>query len=190
MKKSIETKRILIDTVKELLKTNYDIKIKDITDKAFVNIAAVNYHFGDKDRLIDIAIREILDEFKDEITTFAKAEHKSTTKTFERFLGILNDFVKNNRGLIRQLMMANTPDAPSLFSYFIMDIEFTSLINSKIMEMSGSNDQTESFAKLIILFSSVAMPVLFTNPDIFGKDGFSNGEFFNKYIQQLTKIIE
>ena len=78
MKKSETTSRKILDTVKELLKTRENITIKDICDKAYINIAAVNYHFGDKDTLINMAVSEIFAELKQQIEVMADNEFEST----------------------------------------------------------------------------------------------------------------
>ena len=41
--------------------------IKDIADACFINIAAVNYHFGSKDNLIGIVINDLINNLKDQI---------------------------------------------------------------------------------------------------------------------------
>ena len=71
MKKSEETTKKILDAVTELLKTNDNITIKDICDKAYINIAAVNYHFGDKDTLINMAVQNIIDDLKKQIAQLA-----------------------------------------------------------------------------------------------------------------------
>ncbi|HYG24387.1 MAG TPA: TetR/AcrR family transcriptional regulator [Verrucomicrobiae bacterium] len=50
----IETKTRILDVAEELFADNgfERVSIRDITEKAKVNLAAVNYHFGTKDELI------------------------------------------------------------------------------------------------------------------------------------------
>ena len=53
-----ETKRRLIDTVEKLLAERHelDVSLRDITSAAGVNVAAVSYHFGSKDALVQKVI--------------------------------------------------------------------------------------------------------------------------------------
>lgn len=54
-----ETRRRLLDTVESLLGERHelDVSLRDITNAAGVNVAAVSYHFGSK----DILVQEVID---------------------------------------------------------------------------------------------------------------------------------
>ena len=52
MKKTEFTKTAIINSTVKLLKANGKVTIKEISDDAGVNIAAINYHFTDKKSLI------------------------------------------------------------------------------------------------------------------------------------------
>ena len=62
---SQEIKRKLIENTKILIQKNATVTIKDISEASFVNIAAVNYHFGSKEKLMKIVIEEVLNELKE-----------------------------------------------------------------------------------------------------------------------------
>lgn len=52
------TRRRLLDTAAELFATrgSRDVSVRDICERACANVAAVNYHFGGKDRLHEAAL--------------------------------------------------------------------------------------------------------------------------------------
>ena len=64
MKKTEFTKTAIINSTVKLLKANGKVTIKEISDDAGVNIAAINYHFTDKKSLISVVIRRTISDFK------------------------------------------------------------------------------------------------------------------------------
>lgn len=65
MRNNVEIKGLIIQETKKRIRKNPKLTIKEIADACFVNIAAVNYHFGRKDNLMAIVVKEILDELKE-----------------------------------------------------------------------------------------------------------------------------
>ena len=64
MEQNTSTKENIIKTAKNLMRTNGSFTIKELADTCFINIAAVNYHFGSKDNLLTIFLQEIIYELK------------------------------------------------------------------------------------------------------------------------------
>ena len=56
-KQGKDIKDVIVKTTKILLMEKGNATIKEIADKAYVNVAAINYHFGSKDNLIEIVIK-------------------------------------------------------------------------------------------------------------------------------------
>lgn len=54
----LTTTEAILQVTEKLLKEKGNVTIKEIADAAFVNIAAVNYHFRSKDALLQIVIEK------------------------------------------------------------------------------------------------------------------------------------
>lgn len=189
MEKKADTKRLLIDTVKTLLEDDIEISIKDIATKASINTAAVNYHFGTKENLIAIATNEIIDELKQRIFTFAEFAEKESERALEIFITELTKFTTTYKGLVKQLLIAQTKDS-NYFGVFINDQSFVGLITEKIMKLGNSNSIYDSYAKFFILATSICIPILFDDVITNSPFKFSNPEFLKSFLNQLNKVLK
>ena len=66
-KNDLSVKEAIISTTKELLIKKGNITIKDIAEAAYVNVAAINYHFGSKDNLIQIVTQRVVKDLRTKI---------------------------------------------------------------------------------------------------------------------------
>lgn len=187
--KKSDTKRLLIETVKELLKENNEISIKDIATKACINTASVNYHFGTKENLIAIATNEIIDELKSKISVFSEFAEKSPDDALEAFINELSLFTRNYKGLVKQLLIAQSNDS-NFFGIFMNDQSFLGLITEKIMRVGDSNTIYDAYAKFYILATSICVPLLFDDVMTNSPFKFSNPEFLKCFLNQLYKILK
>ena len=69
--KNNKTKELIFNTTLELLRKNGSLILKDISETANVNIAAINYYYGDKENLIKEIISSELKKLKIKVTEFA-----------------------------------------------------------------------------------------------------------------------
>src|SRR5690554_6248516 len=135
----------LIETTKRLIQEQSKITIKDITDKAFVNVAAVNYHFGSKDNLINLVVGDIIKEFKKEIFEAITAipEDQSPETTLRLMLDLLYEFVLENIGVLNYILINFSTDSISsnlIIDEFLNDNEFTKLVLLILETQSGITD--------------------------------------------------
>ena len=68
MKELKDTRSRILDTAEELFsEQGFDrVSIRDITKKARVNLAAINYHFGSKEELFEAVLTRRLDPMNQE----------------------------------------------------------------------------------------------------------------------------
>ena len=64
MRKSEYTKNAIIASALRLLRQNGKVTVKEISEDAGVNVAAINYHFTDKETLLSVVIRRLLADLK------------------------------------------------------------------------------------------------------------------------------
>jgi TetR/AcrR family transcriptional regulator, regulator of cefoperazone and chloramphenicol sensitivity len=199
MMRSDETKRLMIETTKTFIRKNQNLTIKDIADTCFVNIAAVNYHFGSKDNLIGIATNEILDELRENIGLAMTDLNDDDLSSFEAYLERVVDavvlFVINNPGAIMQIVTT----LPSMikFSHVFLEAipnhkvcEFAKLINTdakdKDLGIAAQINKemfvTATIAPVIIRLIDDSSTV---NPNL-----FSDETFRKTYAKAIVKGFE
>ncbi len=198
MSKSHEVKQKIIQSTKSLLKQNGQITIKDIADACYINIAAVNYHFGSKDALLTIVIEDIIEEIQ--TLTKKTLETLPNTTPPEEILKIMIDtiytFTTENIGIIKHLFLnEKTQDkhATHLINAFFTQSSFKEIILNHLSESTHINDKETLEAKYMLLFSSFTLPFflqIVTDNDPQQINTLKQSSFREKYIKELLKIIQ
>jgi len=196
---SEDIKRKLIENTKKLLQEKPSITIKDIAEASYVNIAAVNYHFGSKENLMRIVLNEIIDSLKQYITE--ELIHIKNDKTFEEKLEMMINFIYNfaieNVGLLNYLFLSNElqkESASLLVDQFFSDNQFTRVVYQSLSESIKTLNEKELQAKYILLFSSFCIPLFIqiSQTKLQGTmkiEVFRDPEFRHNYIKSIMKIV-
>jgi AcrR family transcriptional regulator len=196
---SEDIKRKLIENTKKLLQDKPSITIKDIAEASYVNIAAVNYHFGSKENLMRIVLNEIIDSLKQYITE--ELIHIKNDKTFEEKLEMMINFIYNfaieNVGLLNYLFLSNElqkESASLLVDQFFSDNQFTRMVYQSLSESIKTLNEKELQAKYILLFSSFCIPLFIqiSQTKLQGTmkiEVFRDPEFRHNYIKSIMKIV-
>lgn len=163
MNKREKTKAIILEKTKELISKNGDVTIKEISEACFINIAAVNYHFGSKENLVSIVINDIIKDLIEEITEEVKKidYDEDFEKSLAIMIEIIYKFTIDNTGVIRYLFLNNDYQENStniLVNSFFSDNEFTRTIIDHLMHSMKITDKKEAYAKYVLLFSSFSIP--------------------------------
>jgi len=197
MEKEKNIKEKILDTAKELLKSNGSFTIKDIADQCYINIAAVNYHFGSKENLLNIVLQEIIDELKLLITQSVNriAENTPVEDTMGIILNLIYTFALENIGIINYLFLNKeyqSENSHILIKEFFSDSPFTKSIYDKISESTKTQEPETLRVKYLLLFSSFALPMFM---QILGDKNkqdtitLKKPSFRKKYIKELLKIL-
>lgn len=155
------TKRHLIDAVKELLQSGEDFTVKDISQKAFTNVAAVNYYFGDKNTLVNIAMQELIDVYRKKIIETLRRDLPTSSEYIESFLTLVSQMYLENKGVIRYIVRTDTGNKPELIDRFLFDDELIRLVYEKMELMTGEKRPEVQFCNYMIALSSFIVPLLF-----------------------------
>lgn len=189
-------KEVIIQTTKELLIKNGNATIKDISEAAHVNVAAINYHFGSKDNLITIVIEEVILELRTEIVGAIKEkniEAYNFEEVFMIMMEIIFSFAEHNTGLISFsfLQMAMKSDSKNIIiDTFINDKEFVSIVTNNMRNIHPDASDETLFSKYLIMFSAFVVPFFLS----FGSE-YENmkADFLNRmkheYLNELKKIL-
>lgn len=195
------TKEQIIEATRELLYERGNVTIKDISDKAYVNVAAINYHFGSKDKLIQIIIEEVIDALRNEILNIITEEtaiNIDVDKTMERLIDVIFGFAQKHTGIINYtiLQMASQSETTNaLINLFLVDNEFTTIILKQLAMIFPDMPEDQLFAKYLILFSSFIVPFFlnFHYDKLKKEQKLQEYDFFNQYkdyyINELKKLL-
>lgn len=181
MKKSIETKQLLLDTVKNLLSHTADIKVKDITDTAFVNIAAVNYHFDDKDRLVELAMNEIFVDFKYAINNFDSSQFESHADAIKSFIDLNFAFTKEHIGFFKKITQEETAG-----NRYFHDEEFNRISTTQLHAMGIEKNGEEVSAIFASFLAQIVFAVLFFPSEL---EKVEKSKFMSTYFNQIENTF-
>ncbi|MGD9910702.1 MAG: TetR/AcrR family transcriptional regulator [Candidatus Izemoplasmatales bacterium] len=197
---SEDIRRKIIENTKQILKENSQITIKSIADKSCVNIAAVNYHFGSKDHLMQIVVSEILDEVKAYILNeqFFTTDQITFENKLEMMIEYLYNFALENIGLLNYLFLSNElqKDTTNLIvKEFFTDNDFTRQVYTSLSERTKIMNPTQLQAKYMVLFSSFCIPLFIQISQAklsnsMKLDIFKSEEFRKYFIKDIMKMIE
>ena len=143
----IKTKKILYETLIELMKTKTfeEIKVSDICTKALINRSTFYAHYEDKYELLLEFINSLKEEFINELS-----KNKNILNTREYYLEMIRlflDHIENKKDIYNAIMINNR-------NSIMMDILSSVANNEVIKKMESSNISTKVPANIIAKFYS------------------------------------
>ena len=200
MKKADENRKRIIETTKHLMNQQVHVTIKDIAEACYLNIAAVNYYFGSKDRLFSMVMEETVEEFKQilSITIEALPKDEPMEKVFETMLDFIYQFAIDHLGIVRRMFLEFDAQAESsniIVDTFFLKSEFTEKILDHISASTNIQDRDILYARYMLLFSSFAIPLFIQLLQENKKTSQSvmalrDPDFRHTYIRELLRIIQ
>ena len=141
----IKTKKILYETLIELMKTKTfeEIKVSDICTKALINRSTFYAHYDDKYELLLEFINSLKEEFINELS-----KNKNILNTREYYLEMIRlflDHIENKKDIYNAIMINNR-------NSIMMDILSSVANNEIIKKMESSNISTKVPANIIAKF--------------------------------------
>ncbi len=141
----IKTKKILYETLIELMKTKTfeEIKVSDICTKALINRSTFYTHYDDKYELLLEFINSLKEEFINELS-----KNKNILNTREYYLEMIRlflDHIENKKDIYNAIMINNR-------NSIMMDILSSVANNEVIKKMESSNISTKVPANIIAKF--------------------------------------
>lgn len=197
---SEDIKRKLIETTKTLIQKNGAITIKDIAEASYVNIAAVNYHFGSKEALLTIVIKEVLSDIKSHIKNLMidQAHEGPMEEKLELLITYIYNFSIDNIGVLNYLFLSKDVQGESsnlIIEHFFSDEAFTKLVYESLRTRLDIQDEKEALAKYIIMFSAFSIP-LFIQIAQMKQHGsmqietFKDATFRQHFIRNIMKMVQ
>ena len=141
----IKTKKILYETLIELMKTKTfeEIKVSDLCTKALINRSTFYAHYDDKYELLLEFINSLKEEFINELS-----KNKNILNTREYYLEMIRlflDHIENKKDIYNAIMINNR-------NSIMMDILSSVANNEVIKKMESSNISTKVPANIIAKF--------------------------------------
>lgn len=178
MNKSDNTKNQLIEWVTELLQECNDVSeitSRKITERAKINLPTINYHFGSKDELINIAVGKLLEDAAD--TYFQNADNeKNPRDKLRKFLFSISDIVSDYKKYTKEMI-----------PYILLQGEFTQTIEIlPLVKACFDGRKSDKECKIISYELISFMQLVFYRADTF--KSFSGIDIMNK--EERDRLID
>ena len=169
---NLTTKEKIIEAALEIIKNEglQKVTVRKIAAMAGVNIAAINYHFGSKEKVLNEALEHVMIQMK-KVFNYMKDEENSPEVRLETFIQKYSknlfkypDSIKN---LIHQSIHENS--VSNNFQEYLKS-EGIALIKNTIHQLRPDENDSILHMLTMQLLSSLAFPVLLGNraAEIFG----------------------
>ncbi len=191
MKKSDIAKQKIINATMTLLCEQGHVTVKEISEFSNVNVAAVNYYFGDKQSLCNKVILYVLDDLKQSIEQTITQYTGNLTQCVTDIIVSIYDWTLKYSGVFKYSLTSKKNENNILFNHFLFDKSFTNKVFHYLEKLTDIKDKDILYIKYMIIFSSIAFPMML---EIIGKDNvsqtsLSRESFKNKYVNELLKNL-
>ena len=170
----------------------YEITTRKIAAKAGVNIAAINYHFGSKDALINAALRYITVQL---MGTFRILEDEKEepefllSKFIKSYIRVIFEYTDIIKYMISQLIMNKPIEGRDEYAFFIQS-EGIELLKKVIARIRPDADDNILPLMALNLVSGLTMPLIMADPinELMNLD-LLNKDVQNNYAEMLLDNI-
>jgi len=190
----METRDKIKETAAELFSQHgYDgVSVRDIVEKAKVNLGAITYHFGGKENLYRELIVDMAGGLKDNITQISQKDETATEK-FKEFIRLYLTYIFTNpvraRMVFREMSMGDKRFMNIIYPY----INANAQMLIKIMQEGIANGEFRKMDPQLAVFSMIGNCLQFIQlkpivTRLFPDRKF-NEQFLEHFIEHTTAYI-
>ena len=193
-KQKADARQSLVDAVRELLLSGGSFTVKDITNKAYTNVAAINYYFGDKNSLINLVLNELVAGYKKTIIDTLRQDYASSKACMESFLSVVGQLYLENKGVIRFIVNEETGNKSHYIEEILLDPELTGLVFEKMDQLNNGMSHTEQVCNYLICVSAFVLPLLLEvqngmDEKLMSFSALKSQSYREVFVRQLMKLF-
>lgn len=158
-----DTKSKIFQAAIDIVGLKGEVTIKEITEKAGVNIAAINYHFGNKNNLL----REVENYYTDLLYKMQQEilinENLSPSEKLVQWAKGLVDFMFKYPALLALIVNIVSEDKnynPAIIKNIYLNKDLQGAVKSIIQESTGIEEEKLLNYKYMQIFSGILGPVV------------------------------
>lgn len=156
--------QLLIDTGRALLPETgaRDFSIRQLTDRAGVNLGMFHYHFKTRENFLSILLQGLYEEMFAQLTFQAKAE-RPPLENLRAAVNVLGRFLRDNRLLLRRLMPDAIAGEPIARKFFHSSFPRHLAVMAQLVgeaQRSGVLRPLPLFQAMSFVGGAVAMPII------------------------------
>lgn len=159
----LDTRSKILESAIDMVGLKGDVTIRELTDMAGVNVASINYHFGNKDNLL----KEVEDYYSTCLYNvqydILTSEKLSAYDKILEWAKSLASFISHYPALIGLIVNLTTEDKsyrPVLIQKIYLNKELQSMIQEIIGTIIKSEDKRLVNFKYLQIFSGILGPVI------------------------------
>lgn len=185
-----DTRSKIIEAAAEIIgrERNLNLTIREIANRAEVNIASVNYYFGSKDNLLSEVEMLLMEKIR-QIYTGLDDDSLSTREKLINWAGNLIKHLIDYPGII-YLIGTRVLERENTCLNIYLNLLETDLV-PLVKELTGIKDESIAGFKVLHLISGIVYPILIFSSDneTAGID-IGNADTRKRYVRSLIVSIE
>lgn len=160
MKYKSDTRDKIIDATMELINEIgiENLTVRQITEKAQVNVSAIKYHFGSKENVVNEVLLKIVGNFRTTFDVFENMDLGPKEK-LQEFFFLYSNMALKCPDILSNLINTSLENYPNQFAYFLKNEGFKK-VKECVKQINSSYDERILFIKFFQAISGIAFPTL------------------------------
>ncbi len=167
-----------------------ELTIRGIVERTGVNVSAINYHFGDKEKLISRVLSAFTEKVRHNME-FIDNRDIPPAQRLEQFLNTYMENLKSYPGLVRSMFISMISQGRMVPELRTVVFGVMERLIPLVSEVIGVNDQETCRMVLMQMAIRVLYPIVAGDMllDTLGTD-FADAKTRKKYVDLIMKSVE
>jgi len=189
----LDTKSKILQSAIDMVGLKGDVTVRELTDMAGVNVASINYYFGNKDNLL----KEVEEHYSNSLyniqCSILTSEELSPYEKLLEWAKSMAGFIAQYPALIALIVNLATEDKsyrPALVQKIYLNREMQAMIQAIIGTIIGLEDKKILNLKYLQIFSGILGPVINRLvEDCYGDEGSGISMRSKEDLEEYMKIL-